>query len=81
VWLSSALFGSSPDRTLRTFVSAAERAERLHQQHPDHAVLVMGAFSLVKTYRHEKGATYPDMNWEPEQSFSAVADSYSQHQD
>jgi hypothetical protein len=43
--------------------------------------LDMNAFSLVKTYRHGKGATYPDMNWEPKQSFSAVADFYSHHQD
>jgi hypothetical protein len=43
--------------------------------------LDLNAFSLVKTYRHEKGATYPDMRWEPKQSFSAVADFYSQHQD
>jgi hypothetical protein len=41
--------------------------------------LDMNAFSLVKTYRHGKGATYPDMNWEPKQSFWAVADFYSQH--
>ena len=43
--------------------------------------LDMNAFSLVRTYRHGKGASYPDMNWEPKQSFSAVADFYSQHQD
>lgn len=43
--------------------------------------LDMNAFSLVKTYQHGKGATYPDMNWEPKQSFSAVADFYSQDQD
>jgi hypothetical protein len=35
--------------------------------------LDMNAFSLVKTYRQRKGATYPDMKWEPKQSFSAVA--------
>jgi hypothetical protein len=43
VWLSPGLFGSSPDETLRYFVSAAARAEQLHQKHPDHVVLVMGS--------------------------------------
>jgi hypothetical protein len=41
----------------------------------------LNAFSLVKTYRHGKGVTYPDMSWEPKQSFSAVADFYSRLQD
>jgi hypothetical protein len=39
--------------------------------------LDMNSFSLVKTYRHGKGTTYPDMNWEPKQSFKAVADFYA----
>jgi hypothetical protein len=41
--------------------------------------LDMNAFSLVKTYRHGNGTTYPDMNWEPKQSFSAVGDFYAHH--
>jgi hypothetical protein len=41
----------------------------------------MNAFSLVKTYRHGKGTTYPDMNWEPKESFRAVANFYYEHQD
>jgi len=41
--------------------------------------LDMNAFSLVKTYRHGKGTTYPDMNWEPKQSFRAVAACYAGH--
>jgi hypothetical protein len=41
--------------------------------------LDMNAFALVKTYRHAKGTTYPDMNWEPKQSFRAVADYYASH--
>lgn len=41
--------------------------------------LDMNAFSLVKTYRHGKGTTYPDMNWEPKQSFYAVAGHYATH--
>jgi hypothetical protein len=41
--------------------------------------LDMNAFALVKTYRHGKGTTYPDMNWEPKQSFHAVADYYASH--
>jgi hypothetical protein len=39
--------------------------------------LDMNAFALVKTYRHGKGTTYPDMNWEPKQSFRAVANWYA----
>lgn len=29
-----------------------------------------------RSYRHGKGTTYPDMHWEPKQSFRAVADYY-----
>lgn len=36
----------------------------------------MGALSLVKTYASGRGATYPDMTWEPKESFRAVADFY-----
>lgn len=39
--------------------------------------LDMNAFALVKTYRHGKGTSYPDMTWEPKQSFHAVADYYA----
>lgn len=39
--------------------------------------LDLNAFSLVKSYRHGKGTTYPDMNWEPKQSFAAVANFYA----
>jgi hypothetical protein len=42
--------------------------------------LDMNAFGLVKTYRHGKGMTYPDMTWEPKQSFAAVAAFYASHQ-
>jgi len=39
--------------------------------------LDMGSMSLVKTYsRGRQGATYPDMNWEPKESFRVVADFY-----
>ena len=41
--------------------------------------LDMNAFALVKTYRHNKRTTYPDMNWEPKQSFHAVANYYAAH--
>jgi len=43
VWLSPALWGRSPDETLRYDVSAAEQAERLRQQDPDRFVLVLGS--------------------------------------
>jgi hypothetical protein len=39
--------------------------------------LDMNAFGLVKTYRHGTGTTYPDMTWEPKQSFAAVAACYA----
>ena len=42
--------------------------------------LDMNAFALVKTYRRSKGTTYPDMNWEPKQSFHAVAEFYANNQ-
>jgi hypothetical protein len=42
--------------------------------------LDMNAFALVKTYRHGKGTTYPDMNWEPKQPFRAVATYYAKPQ-
>ncbi|WP_344619793.1 hypothetical protein [Dactylosporangium salmoneum] len=32
--------------------------------------------SLVKTYAHGRGTTYPDMTWEPKQACSAVTDFY-----
>lgn len=37
----------------------------------------MNAFALVRTYRHGKGTTYPDMSWEPKQSFHAVVQFYA----
>jgi hypothetical protein len=40
--------------------------------------LDMNAFGLVKTYRHGNGRTYPDMSWEPKESFQAVANFYRQ---
>jgi len=43
VWLSPALWGRSADETLHYDVSAAERAERLRQHHPDRLVLVLGS--------------------------------------
>jgi len=42
-WLSPTLFGRPPDQTLRSFVAAAEQAERLRQQQPDRVVLVLGS--------------------------------------
>jgi hypothetical protein len=36
-------------------------------------------FSLVKSFASGKhGTTYPDMAWEPKESFRAVADYYGQ---
>jgi hypothetical protein len=39
--------------------------------------LDMGNYSLVKSYVNGKhGTTYPDMAWEPKESFKAVANYY-----
>lgn len=35
------------------------------------------SYSLVKSYSDKHGTTYPDMTWEPKESFKAVADYYS----
>ena len=40
----------------------------------------MNSYSLVKTLTGDKhGTTYPDMVWEPKESFRAVGDYYSKH--
>jgi hypothetical protein len=40
--------------------------------------LDMASFSLVKSYTDGKhGTTYPDMTWEPKESFKAVANYYA----
>jgi len=42
--------------------------------------LDMNSYSLVKSYGGgRKGAAYPDMPWEPKESFKAVADYYAKH--
>ena len=42
--------------------------------------LAMASYSLVKSYAGNKhGATYPEMTWEPKESFRAVADYYAKH--
>lgn len=41
--------------------------------------LDMNAFALARPTDTAKGTTYPDMNWEPKQSFHAVADYYAGH--
>lgn len=38
--------------------------------------LDMASYSLVKSYADKHGVTYPDMQWEPKESFKAVADYY-----
>ena len=40
--------------------------------------LDMSSFSLVKNLGTNNGTTYPNMNWEPKESFHAVADWYNQ---
>jgi hypothetical protein len=41
-------------------------------EHPPYD-LDMSALSLVKTYAHWRGTTYPAMTWEPKQSFRALS--------
>jgi len=38
--------------------------------------LDMSALSLVKTFEKGRGTTYPDMTWEPKESFRSVANYY-----
>jgi hypothetical protein len=40
--------------------------------------LDMASYSLVKTYPDKKGQTYPDMPWEPKESFKRVAHYYKE---
>jgi hypothetical protein len=37
----------------------------------------MPSYSLVKSYADRHGTTYPDMSWEPKESFKAVADYFA----
>jgi hypothetical protein len=39
--------------------------------------LDMASYSLVKSFSDRHGTTYPDMAWEPKESFYAVADYYA----
>jgi hypothetical protein len=39
--------------------------------------LDMASYSLVKSYSASHGETYPDMQWEPKESFYAVANYYA----
>lgn len=41
--------------------------------------LDMASYSLVKSYADKHGTTYPDMPWEPKESFKAVADYFAKH--
>ncbi len=42
--------------------------------------LDMSSFSLVKSFAGgRRGTTYPDMTWEPKESFRALADYYGRH--
>jgi hypothetical protein len=50
-----------------------------HDENPD-CDLDMASYSVVKTLASGTGTTYPDMAWEPKQSFDALADYYASHQ-
>jgi hypothetical protein len=61
------------------FVSLFESQITPYSDDPRHD-LEMASSSLVKYFeRGKKGLTYPDMPWEPKESFRAVADYYSKH--
>lgn len=51
----------------------------VHHRDPRHD-LDVDSFSLVKTLpKGEHGTAYPDLGWEPKQSFAAVAEYYAGH--
>ena len=61
------------------FVSAFMEQTKPYSDDPRHD-LDMASFSLVKYFGDgRRGSTYPDMPWEPKESFRAVADYYSKH--
>jgi hypothetical protein len=39
--------------------------------------LDMASYGLVKSYADGKGASYPDLPWEPKRSFVVLADRYA----
>lgn len=41
--------------------------------------LDMASYSLVKSFSDRTGSTYPDLPWEPKESFHAVADYFAGH--
>ena len=61
------------------FVSSFVSQKDPYSDDPRHD-LDMASFSLVKYFEGgRRGTTYPDMSWEPKESFRAVADYYSRH--
>lgn len=61
------------------FVSDFVSQIRPYDENPKYD-LDMASTSLVKTYsRGKHGATYPDMPWEPKESFMAVADYFAKN--
>jgi hypothetical protein len=62
-----------------TFISGFESQITPFSDNP-HYDLDMASSSLVKYYEgRRRGTTYPDMNWEPKESFRAVAGYYANH--
>jgi hypothetical protein len=39
----------------------------------------MSALSIVKITEERRGTTYPDMEWEPKEAFTAIAAFYGQN--
>ncbi len=61
-----------------TFVYTFVAPTSPHDEDPKHD-LDMASYSLVKSYSNRHGTTYPDMPWEPKESFQVVADYYANH--
>jgi hypothetical protein len=62
-----------------TFISTFVSPSHPYSDNPRND-LDMNSYSLVKSYEGGKhGTTYPDMTWEPKESFNAVADYYAKH--
>ncbi len=59
-----------------TFVFTFVAPALTHNENPKFD-LDMASYSLVKSYADKHGVTFPDMTWEPKESFRAVADYYA----
>ncbi len=54
------------------------RAYIIHDDNPLKD-LDMASYSLVRSYTDKQGSTYPELPWEPKESFKAVAGYYQSY--